>query len=214
MTEAQRRIAQTLSGSRLPCVTSSFQAECVVLMHMLQRVIPDVPVLFIDTVHHFPETLAYRDRLVNEWKLNLRVIRAPEPQPGLWTSSTERCCAAHKVAPLFDALAGYDTWFTALRRDQSPSRARLEMEAPFRLSSGHVLRKVSPLFDWSDDDVFAYAAANSIPLLPLYERGYTSIGCAPCTALPADPSNSRSGRWGGARLECGIHVEGGKITRA
>jgi phosphoadenosine phosphosulfate reductase len=207
MTDAQRLINEELAAAGAPCVTSSFQAECVVLVHMLREQRPDIPVLFLDTVHHFAETYAYRDELAERWGLNLVTLRAEEPIPGLWREDTHACCARHKVGPLFSALAGYDTWFTGLRRDQSPSRANLAETEPFPLPNGKVLRKVSPLAAWTTRDVWQYAKQHDIPLLPLYEQGYTSIGCEPCTTLPLDPSNERSGRWQGQKLECGIHIK-------
>ena len=207
MSDPRTLIAEQLSSATAPCVTSSFQAECVVLVHMLRDVCPDIPVLFLDTVHHFAETSAYRDEIAARWGLNLVTLRAEEPAPGLWQQSTDACCARHKVGPLFAALEGFDTWFTGLRREQSPSRAGLAEIEPFKLPGGTTLRKVSPLAAWTTREVWAYAEAHAIPLLPLYDRGYTSIGCEPCTSLPADPSQGRSGRWGGRKLECGIHVQ-------
>lgn len=208
MIDTAEIIARELSRAERPCVTSSFQSECVVLLHLLREIRPDIPVLFIDTLHHFAETYAYRDHLAQEWKLNIVNVRAAEPAVGLWQTSTDQCCARHKVGPLFTALESYDTWFTALRREQSPSRANLAEVAPFQLASGAVLRKVSPLAAWTSRDVEAYAHIHEIPLLPLYAQGFTSIGCEPCTSKPLDPSNPRSGRWGGQKLECGIHVQG------
>jgi phosphoadenosine phosphosulfate reductase len=205
--DAKALVAAELANAAAPCVTSSFQAECVVLVHMLREVAPDIPVLFLDTVHHFPQTLAYRDELAERWGLNLVTLRAQDPQPGLWQQDTKACCGRHKVEPLFSALEGYDAWFTGLRRAQSASRAGLEEVEPFRLPSGKVLRKLSPLAQWSTKDVWAYAKAHDIPLLPLYNLGYTSVGCEPCTTLPVDPGNDRSGRWQGQKLECGIHIE-------
>jgi phosphoadenosine phosphosulfate reductase len=111
------------------------------------------------------------------------------------------------VGPLFSALENYDVWFTALRRDQSPSRANLKEVEPFKLPSGNAIRKVAPLAGWTARDVWRYAKDHEIPLLPLYELGYTSIGCEPCTSLPPDPNDPRSGRWQGQKLECGIHIE-------
>ena len=207
MSDPRALIADELIAASAPCVTSSFQAECVVLVHMLRAVRPDIPVLFLDTVHHFKETYAYRDELAARWDLNLVTLKADDPAPGLWQQSTEACCARHKVGPLFTALAAYDRWFTGLRRDQSPSRANLAEIEPFKLPNGNILRKVSPLATWTNRDVWAYAKAHDIPLLPLYAHGYTSIGCEPCTTLPTDPSNDRSGRWGGQKLECGIHIQ-------
>ncbi|MGE3845219.1 MAG: phosphoadenylyl-sulfate reductase [Vicinamibacterales bacterium] len=207
MIEAARRlITEQLATATRPCVTSSFQAECVVLVHMLREVMPDIPVLFLDTFHHFADTYTYRDEMVRRWNLKLVNLATPAPQRGLWQTDTKACCGVHKVEPLFSALAGYDVWFTALRRDQSASRANLAEVEPFALTGGEI-RKVSPLAAWTARDVWAYAKANDIPLLSLYDRGYTSIGCEPCTTLPLDPSNPRSGRWAGQKLECGIHIQ-------
>jgi phosphoadenosine phosphosulfate reductase len=200
-------IATELDRSERPCVTSSFQIECVVLVHMLCQYRPGVPVLFLDTVHHFDETYRYRDQIAAAWDLNLVTLRAAEPAPGLWRDSTQACCGRHKVEPLFAALRNYDTWFTGLRRDQSASRAGLQEVEPFDVGGGVTLRKISPLARWSTPEVRRYAKDHDIPLLPLYDRGYTSIGCEPCTSLPLDPSNERSGRWGGQKLECGIHIQ-------
>lgn len=201
-------IADALASAERPCITSSFQVEGVALIHMLRATRPDIPVLFLDTLHHFPETLAYRDELVARWGLNLVNLHAAQPQVGLWEKAgTEACCQRHKVEPLFAALEGYDTWFTALRRDQSPSRASLEESEPFRLLSGKEITRVAPIAGWSARDVWRYAKKHDIPLLPLYELGFTSIGCEPCTSLPPDPNNPRSGRWQGQKLECGIHIQ-------
>ena len=207
MNETSRIIAENLATARTPCITSSFQAECVVLVHMLLEIEPRIPVLFLDTVHHFAQTYTYRDELAERWQLNLVNLRAAEPTPGLWQTDTQACCALHKVGPLFSALEEYDVWFTGLRRDQSPSRANLAEVEPFRLPTGKTLRKVSPLAGWTTKDVWAYAKAHDIPLLPLYELGYSSIGCEPCTSRPLDPANPRSGRWQGQKLECGIHIQ-------
>jgi phosphoadenosine phosphosulfate reductase len=179
----------------------------VVVLHMLRQVKPDIPVLFIDTFHHFAETYAYRDELAERWNLNLITLKATAPAVGLWQDSTDACCARHKVGPLFAALENHDVWFTGLRRDQSPSRAHLSHLEPFRLPSGRVLRKVSPVATWTTKEIHLYAKEHGIPFLPLYEAGYTSVGCEPCTAIPIDPSDVRSGRWRGEKLECGIHIQ-------
>ena len=208
MTDTHDVIARALAAATAPCLTSSFQAECVVLTHLLRERRSDLPVLFLDTFHHFAETLAYRDEMTRKWNLNLVALRAVRPQVGLGEAeSTEACCRRHKVEPLFRALERYDVWFTALRRDQSPSRANLQEIEPFRLPSGRMIQRVSPLAAWTMKDIWAYARRHDIPLLPLYALGYTSVGCEPCTSFPLDPSNPRSGRWGGQKLECGIHIQ-------
>lgn len=208
MSDARAVIAATMAEAKTPCITSSFQAECVVLTHMLREARPDIPVLFLETFHHFPQTLTYRDEMTAKWGLNLVNLHAPEPRLGLWqTESTQACCAHHKVGPLFSALEHYDVWYTALRRDQSPSRANLQQDEPFRLPSGKMIRRIAPLATWTARDVWRYAKERAIELMPLYELGYTSIGCEPCTSLPLDPNNPRSGRWQGEKLECGIHIQ-------
>ena len=207
MSDPTHVIADSLATGGKACITCSFQAEDVAVLHMLLEVKPDIPVLFLDTVHHFAETYAYRDELAALWHLNLVNLKAAEPAPGLWRTSTDACCAKHKVEPLFSALDAYDLWFTGLRRQQSASRANLAEVEPFRLPSGRNITKISPLAAWTTKDVWQYNKAHAIPLLPLYERGYSSIGCEPCTSVPLDPDDPRSGRWQGQKLECGIHIE-------
>jgi phosphoadenosine phosphosulfate reductase len=211
---AEELIRQRLGSGSLACVTSSFQSECVVLVDMIRKQSPHIPVLFLETGYHFPETIAYRDKLAAEWKLNLRNLEAKqsvadqESQFGILNQTNpNQCCKLRKVEPLFDGLEGYDTWFTALRRDQSPTRANLQQVEPFKLPSGKQLQKISPLADWTTRDVYQYMQKHAIPELSLYDLGYTSIGCAPCTKLPLDPNDPRSGRWQGqGKLECGIHI--------
>jgi phosphoadenosine phosphosulfate reductase len=200
-------IAEQLKDAKKPAITSSFQHECVVLTDMVRQIKPEIPVLFLETFHHFPQTLAYRDEMAERYKLNLINLKAPEPKIGLWKESTKACCDVHKVGPLFGALEHYDRWFTALRRDQSASRANLKEVEPFKLPSGNTITKVAPLAAWTVRDVWRYAKDHEIKLNPLYELGYTSIGCEPCTTLPPDPNDPRSGRWQGQKLECGIHIE-------
>jgi len=131
-------IAAQLANAKNPAITSSFQSECVVLTDLVRQVQPDIPVLFLETFHHFAQTLAYRDELSAKYGLNLINLKAAEPQIGLWqTDGTKACCDRHKVGPLFSALENYDVWFTALRRDQSPSRANLKEVEPFRLPRGN-----------------------------------------------------------------------------
>ncbi|HLJ51615.1 MAG TPA: phosphoadenylyl-sulfate reductase [Bryobacteraceae bacterium] len=213
--EAKRLIQSVLAErSGKVCVTSSFQAECVVLVHLLTEQRPDIPVLFLETGYHFADTYAYRDRIVSQFGLKLvnleaklSVVEQEREFGRLYETAPDRCCAIRKIGPLFAGLEDYDVWFTALRRDQSPSRANLQVVDDFRLPTGKALTKVSPLADWTARDVWAYLKENRIPVLSLYDQGYTSIGCEPCTSLPLDPNNPRSGRWSGQKLECGIHIE-------
>ncbi len=211
---AREFLKERLVKAQNACVTSSFQAEDVAVLHMVRAILPKVPVLFLETGYHFPETLAYRDQIAADWDLNLinvlpeHTVAEQESEFGiLYQSAPDRCCGMRKVEPLFRSLAPYDVWITGLRRQQSKSRANLQAEETFTLPGGHTLSKLSPLAEWTTRDVWYYAEAHGIPLLPLYEKGYTSIGCAPCTSLPFDPNDPRSGRWSGQKLECGIHIQ-------
>ena len=120
---------------------------------------------------------------------------------------TKACCDATRSARCSRRSKATTCGSPALRRDQSPSRANLKEVEPFKLPSGNAITKVAPLAAWTARDVWRYAKDHDIPLLPLYELGYTSIGCEPCTSLPPDPNDPRSGRWQGQKLECGIHIE-------
>ena len=158
------------------------------LLHMLREISRTFPCCSstrcIISRRPTPIATSWRDR----WKLNLVNLRAAEPSPGLWQTSTDACCARHKVEPLFSALEAYDVWFTGLRRQQSASRANLPRSSRSACRRARSSRRVSPLAAWTTKDVWMYAKAHDIPLLPLYELGYTSIGCEPCTSLPLDPT--------------------------
>jgi phosphoadenosine phosphosulfate reductase len=212
--EAQSLITANVTEDASECVTCSFQAEDMIVLDMVRAIHPDVPVLFLDTGYHFAETYAYRDRMAAAWKLNLfnitprQTVAEQETQFGILNQSApDQCCKLRKVEPLFAALANYATWFTGLRREQAKSRASLQPLDHFTLPDGKQLLKLSPLTDWTTRDVWYYAQERNIPLLPLYERGYSSIGCEPCTSLPSDPNDPRSGRWSGRKQECGIHIQ-------
>jgi phosphoadenosine phosphosulfate reductase len=211
-----RRVIRDVFGehSGVACVTCSFQTECMALVDLVIERQPNIPVLFLDTGYHFPETYAYRDEMTERMHLNLVNLAAKmsvaeqESRFGILNQTApDSCCGIRKVEPLFRGLSDYGVWFTALRREQSPTRANLQPVDRFKLPTGHQLLKVSPLADWTNSDVWAYLKRRGIPVLPLYNQGYTSIGCAPCTTPPLDPDNPRSGRWSGQKLECGIHIQ-------
>jgi phosphoadenosine phosphosulfate reductase len=196
------------------CITCSFQAEDVLLLHLVRELRPEIPVLFLDTGYHFAEVYNYRDRIAAEWSLVLinllpkQTVAEQEAAFGiLHQSAPDRCCALRKVEPLFAEVAKYKVWLTGLRREQARSRAVLQEVDDFLLPSGVRVRKLSPFADWTTRDVWQLAEHFGLPLLPLYDRGYTSIGCEPCTSLPTDPNDPRSGRWAGRKVECGIHIQ-------
>ncbi|HUD23618.1 MAG TPA: phosphoadenylyl-sulfate reductase [Acidobacteriaceae bacterium] len=211
------QVVREAAGAPL-CLTSSFQTEDMVVLHMLRRHLPNIPVIFLETGYHFKELLAYRDRMTAEWGLNLinalplTTLAEHEAQFGLLhIVQPTQCCAIRKVEPLMRHLEPFDWWFTGLRREQSPTRAGLKKVEDHKTPTGKRMKKVSVLADWTMAQVDAYAETHAIPKLELYARGYTSIGCEPCTAIPDDPANPRAGRWGGKKLECGIHTFSDKM---
>ena len=195
------------------CLTCSFQAEDMVVLHLLRNHLPHVPVVFLETGYHFADTYEFRDRLTKEWELNLinaaakQSVAQQESEFGiLYRDNPAKCCQLRKVEPLMSSLEPYEIWFTGLRREQSPTRKNLKKVEHHLLPSGKTLLKVSPLADWTWAQVWEYTGKHRLSYLPQYDRGYASIGCEPCTAIPDDPSNPRSGRWSGKKLECGIHT--------
>jgi phosphoadenosine phosphosulfate reductase len=195
------------------CLTCSFQAEDMIVLHLLRKRLPDIPVLFLDTGYHFRETYEYRDRMAKEWALNLvnvlpkKSVAEQESEFGiLYGTEPTKCCQLRKVEPLMAALEPFEVWFTGLRREQSPTRRNLQKVEQHRLPGGKTLLKVSVLADWTWGQVWEYTGAHKLSYLPQYDAGYASVGCEPCTAIPNDPHNLRSGRWGGRKLECGIHT--------
>jgi len=207
-------LAREIIAGREVCLTCSFQAEDVLLTRLAIELDARIPILFLDTGYHFAETYSYRDRIVDEWKLNLinllpeKTVAEQEAEHGLlYQSAPDQCCKLRKVEPLFKAVGEYQVWLTGLRREQARSRTALEESALFTLPSGKQVLKLAPLAMWTTRDVWYACEQLSIPLLPLYEQGYSSIGCEPCTTLPTDPNDPRSGRWAGRKVECGIHIE-------
>jgi phosphoadenosine phosphosulfate reductase len=190
-------------------IVSSFGADSAMLLALAAEIDPAVPVLFLDTGKHFTETLAYRDTLVA--RLGLRDVRSITPDPARVADRDPRgdlhlfipddCCALRKVAPLERALVPFAAWATGRRRHQSATRAAL----PFvEHVDGRV--KINPLADWSAERIQAELVRRDLPRHPLVERGYPSIGCAPCTRAIRPGEDPRAGRWAGrGKTECGIH---------
>jgi phosphoadenosine phosphosulfate reductase len=175
----------------------SFQKEESVLVHMLTQVEPQARVFMIDTGVLFPETLETWKRFEERFNLRVEIYEAQSPgEP--WTGGTH-CCGPAKVAALERALDGVDAWITGIRREQAATRAGAgKLERDERRG----IWKLNPLVDWSEKDVWRYIHAYELPYNPLHDRGYASVGCAPCT----QPGEGREGRWAGTdKVECGIH---------
>jgi phosphoadenosine phosphosulfate reductase len=191
-------------------LVSSFGAESVVLLHLVAEVDRSVPVIFLDTGKLFPETLQYRDRLID--RLGLTDVRVVHPDSArlaakdrfgaLWMTNADLCCHIRKTEPLQRALTGMDAWFTGRKRFQSDVRSRLTL---FEADGARI--KVNPLANWAAADLKAYALRHDLPEHPLVARGFPSIGCVPCTTKVAAGEDARAGRWRGTdKAECGIHT--------
>jgi phosphoadenosine phosphosulfate reductase len=193
-------------------VVSSFGAESAVLLDLVAQADPATPVLFVDTLKMFPETLAYRDALVK--RLGLTNLRVEQPDPTVlaardatdlrWSYDPDGCCEIRKTAPLAKALDGFDAWISGRKAFQASTRAALPR---FEIKDGRL--KINPIADWTKADLDAWFAAHDLPRHPLEAQGYLSIGCAPCTSVVAPGEDPRAGRWRGwNKVECGIHSDG------
>jgi phosphoadenosine phosphosulfate reductase len=202
--EIVRWALETFPGKT--ALTVSFGGGGVVLAYMISQIDKTVPVIFLDTGFHFPETLAFKTRFVEQYGLNLVEMR-PLTDPGpLYQTDPDRCCWIRKVEPLQRALTGFDAWISAVRSEQGNGRAGVDL-LEYHESDGQPIVKVFPLAAWSRDDVRRYIAEHNILYHPLLDRGYTSIGCWPCTRPTLPGEAERAGRWSGtAKTECGLHT--------
>ena len=192
-------------------LSSSFQTQSVPLLHMASQIRRDILIFFLDTGYHFWETLMFREQLASQWHLNIldlyrdtrwdefargRVRSLPGDDPNL-------CCYIHKVDPMQRALKDMKVWISGIRRDQTATRA----QAKILELQDNGLVKINPLLNWTKTDVKRYSAEHRLPGHPLLQKGYRSIGCAPCTVAVGLNEDERAGRWSGrAKTECGLHT--------
>ena len=212
---AQQFLAAGIARLNRVALVSSFGADSAVLLHMVAQIDRALPVLFIDTLALFPETVAYQRDLAQHLRLsNVQSITPDrtdlftrDPDGLLHRSDAESCCQLRKSEPLGRALQGYDGWITGRKRYQADTRALLE-RAEVEPATGRI--RLNPLADWDADRVADYLDAYNLPRHPLVAQGYPSIGCAPCTTRVNKGEDPRAGRWrGSAKTECGIHFTGG-----
>jgi phosphoadenosine phosphosulfate reductase len=182
------------------------------LVHLAQAAVPGIDVLFLDTGYHFAETIGTRDAVGAVYDLNLISItprqsvaeQDAEYGAGLFARDPERCCALRKVEPLERGLAPYTAWVNGMRRVDAPTRRDIRV---VDFDAKRAMVKLSPLAAWDDEDVAAYIEEHGVLVNPLFQDGYTSIGCAPCTRRIAPGEDPRAGRWTGfAKTECGLHT--------
>lgn len=192
----------------------SFGAEDVVLVDMIHRINPSVPLFYLDTDFLFPETLKTRDRIIEQYGLQpaqviqVKSLLTPERQAelhgnALWSRDPDRCCQLRKVEPLTRVLGGFDAWITGIRRDQAPTRAHAK---PIEWDGKFQLAKINPLVRWTWANVWTYIKVYEVPYNELHDRNYPSIGCTHCTKPVMPGDDPRSGRWQGReKTECGLH---------
>jgi len=202
------------SGLDRIAIASAFQAEGTAIIHMATLLRPDVPILFLETGFQFAETLAFKEQLIEQLRLNVVDLvgeytveeQAARFGEHLYERDPERCCGINKVQPMFHALRDLDAWITAFRRDSSPTRADAPIVDQYELEPGRLMVKINPVAAWSRTDVWGYIEDQRLPHNPLYDLGYASIGCAPCTRMHFRGEPERAGRWAGlSKWECGIH---------
>ena len=195
-------------GDRLALTSSMADG---LLAHLAGRAVPGVHVIFLDTGYHFAETIGTRDWITGVLPVTLVNVQPPatvaqqdeEHGPRLYERDPDLCCSLRKVQPLARTLAGYAAWGSGIRRDESPSRAGTRL-VDWDAKRGMV--KINPIAAWTQSDVDAYVTEHQVPVNPLFEIGYTSIGCAPCTRPVAPGEDARAGRWAGKnKIECGLH---------
>jgi phosphoadenosine phosphosulfate reductase len=191
-------------------VVSSFGTESAALLKVMTEVDAAIPVIFLDTGWLFEETLAYRDTLIAT--LGLRDVRSikplettlsrEDPDRELWFSDPDACCRIRKVEPLARALAPFDGWINGRKRFQGGLRATIPV-----VEDDGVRLKFNPFANVSREQIEAIYAAAKLPLHPLAEKGYLSVGCMPCTSRTSADEDARAGRWRGRpKTECGIHT--------
>ena len=190
--------------------TSSFQTNSVVLLHLIHRFVPDIPIYVLNTGYLFPETLQFQQKWKRDWGLNVQSLRSSTPRIQqrsrdgrfLFASDPDTCCHINKVAPLEPIIASHDVWINGIRGSQSATRRSMK-----KIHETKNILRYHPLLEWDSKMVYHYIKAHELPKHPLEDVGYVSIGCRPCTRKWQDSLDGRGGRWSGLnKTECGLHT--------
>ncbi len=196
-------------------IACSFGKDSLTVLHMARQLNPQIPVLYVNTGLDFPETAAFKDRLGGEWDLNLKEFRPTEDSvryrtsldADLHLSDPNLCCDLLKSEPTLRALNGLDAWIVGLRRDETEFRSDLQPIEELERADGGILVRVAPIYDWSEEDVWSYIRTYRVPYHPLYDMGYRSMGCMPCSKSGQRGRYERAGRWVSlSKQECGMHA--------
>jgi phosphoadenosine phosphosulfate reductase len=192
--------------------TSSFQSHSLVLLHMISRIDREIPVYFINTGYHFPETVQFRDFITERFGLNIVDLKSDVPKfmqrdPDgklLFTSDPDHCCYLNKTQPMDAILLAHNVWINGVRADQSATRAAMKVEQPAK----HGCTRFHPMLDWNSKMIWQYQKEYDLPKHPLEEKGFLSIGCEPCTRKLDPEMQEREARWFGLnKVECGLHTD-------
>lgn len=191
--------------------TSSFQTHSIPMLHVLSKIDNTIPIYFINTGFHFPETLEFRDQISHDFNLNLIDLHPLTPKnlqrnrDGnlYFTSDPDYCCYLNKIQPMDIPMAKHDVWINGIRADQNANRKNMRMEE----GTPDGKKRFHPMLNWTNKMIFEYASAFNLPKHPLEAKGYLSIGCEPCTRKFSF-DDERTGRWFGMKkTECGLHTD-------
>ncbi|MEM1217200.1 MAG: phosphoadenylyl-sulfate reductase [Bacteroidota bacterium] len=209
---AERLATYRAQGLRI-FASSSFQTHSIPMLHLISELDAAIPVVFLQTGFHFPETLAFRDEIVARLGLTLINVESAVPKVNQrdtggrfhFASDPAYCCYLNKTKPMEPILGQYDVWITGVRRDQNANRKNFPLEKPGPFDT----LRFHPMLDWNNKMIHQYRKAYALPTHPLEAKGYLSIGCAPCTQKFAlGEGDERGGRWAGLKkTECGLHTD-------
>ena len=210
--EIINKLREYNDGGKSLFTTSSFQTHSLVMLHILSKSNLSIPVYFINTGYLFPETISFRDRVAEEFGLEIVDLKPNTPkylqrEPGgklMFTTDPDHCCYLNKTQPMEPVLASHDVWINGVRADQSLVRKAMQVEQPAPFNS----IRFHPMLDWTNRDIFAYIREHDLPRHPMDAKGYTSIGCEPCTRKLDPEMQEREARWYGLnKVECGLHTD-------
>ncbi|MCU0398969.1 MAG: phosphoadenylyl-sulfate reductase [Cyclobacteriaceae bacterium] len=210
--EIKTRINQYKNEGKRLFTSSSFQSHSLVLLHIISRIDKTIPVYFINTGYHFPETIRFRDSVSEQFGLTTLDLRSEVPKSMqrdhegklFFASDPDHCCYLNKTQPMDAILRTYDVWINGVRADQSAVRAAMKVEQP----APHGTIRFHPMLDWNARMIWQYQKEFQLPKHPLEEKGYVSIGCEPCTRRLDASMQEREARWYGLKkVECGLHTD-------
>ena len=210
--EIKNKIENYLSQGKSIFTSSSFQTHSIPLLHIISRVDKSIPVYFLNTGYHFPETIEFRDQITDMLLLNLVNLKPDTPKnmqldPDgklLFTSDPDHCCYLNKTQPMEQVLMHHDIWINGIRAEQNSYRSALKMEEPAK----HNVIRFHPMIGWSSKDIFTYRKEYNLPEHPLESKGFFSIGCEPCTRVVDLEMQEREARWYGlSKTECGLNTD-------